>query len=431
MNFLSQIQMNKYFDSIDKNGPKRIRNAPADTTVTPGARQGLQYKNWTITMFPERYESKDDCYDVLTQLGDLCTYACFGLEHAPNTKKVHLQGFLMLEKKMRLTELKKIDPFSHFERMKGTVQQNYDYCTKEDKTPMEFGTRPQFENNGERERNRWSTARQSAIERHWADVDDQIYVSHYGNLRRIAAEHPFTTSNLDKCCGVWLYGVPHSGKSYDARNKYCIGTSPYLKESTDHWWDNYEGQETVIIEDVDPDTCIGQVAQRLKVWCDVYPFACQYKGGTNASIRPRRVIVTSNYSIEECFPKLHGDALQALKRRFSIVHYPHTIGVHVNNSISAPDVPEFIRSNTLPLPTVKEEEEVATYLCSIDPKTGEVTKVPELDTRKKRKVVFSESEDEEDEEEYEDYSESEVMEVCGCGDSDCEGCSDEEIECLD
>lgn len=46
-----------------------------------------------------------------------------------------------------------------------------------------------------------------------------------------------------------------------------------------------------------------------------------------ARIRPQKVIVTSNYSIEECFPDENSAGLQALKRRFVTHHYSKPAGV--------------------------------------------------------------------------------------------------------
>lgn len=38
----------------------------------------------------------------------------------------------------------------------------------------------------------------------------------------------------------------------------------------------------------------------IKQWCDHYPFKANQKG-SQLLIRPEKIIVTSNYSIRECF----------------------------------------------------------------------------------------------------------------------------------
>ncbi|QNG41101.1 replication-associated protein [Antarctic virus 2_I_GPYANKsw002Ad] len=109
----------------------------------------------------------------------------------------------------------------------------------------------------------------------------------------------------------WHWGVPGSGKSYQARERF---PDAYLKTKT-KWWDGYLGEETVIIEEMSPDK-IG--ASHMKEWADIYDYACEGKG-TTTRIRPKRIIVTSNYSIEQCWPNPQDH--DAIKRRFEVHEY--------------------------------------------------------------------------------------------------------------
>jgi len=56
----------------------------------------------------------------------------------------------------------------------------------------------------------------------------------------------------------------------------------------------------------------------FKQWADKYPFPAEVKGGT-IKLRPQRIIVTSNYRIEECWVK-HQD-YEPIKRRFTVHHH--------------------------------------------------------------------------------------------------------------
>jgi hypothetical protein len=82
------------------------------------------------------------------------------------------------------------------------------------------------------------------------------------------------------------------------------------------WWDGYQGQATVILDDMDTD-CLGHL---LKIWSDKYSCTGEVKGGT-VPLMHTKFIVTSNYRIEELFK----DPIMAaaLKRRFRV----HTFGV--------------------------------------------------------------------------------------------------------
>ena len=89
-----------------------------------------------------------------------------------------------------------------------------------------------------------------------------------------------------------------SGKSTLARAE-CKGPY-YLKDAT-KWWDFYDYEETVIIEDLTP--ALGAaLASLLMLWCDLDVVRVDVKG-SSMKIRPQTIIVTSTYTITECFPE--------------------------------------------------------------------------------------------------------------------------------
>ena len=53
----------------------------------------------------------------------------------------------------------------------------------------------------------------------------------------------------------------------------------------------------------------------LKIWSDKYPFNAETKGGT-IFIRPKVIVVTSNFEIEELHDK--PQIQDAIKRRFTV-----------------------------------------------------------------------------------------------------------------
>lgn len=59
----------------------------------------------------------------------------FGLESGANTSTPHLQGWLYFAVKKSLRQLKGVPGLarSHFEPMRGSVQDSIDYCSKEGK----------------------------------------------------------------------------------------------------------------------------------------------------------------------------------------------------------------------------------------------------------------------------------------------------------
>jgi hypothetical protein len=115
--------------------------------------------------------------------------------------------------------------------------------------------------------------------------------------------------------GHWYWGPPGTGKSHKARADY---PNSYLK-SQNKWWDGYQGQPTVIIDDLDTD-CL---AHHLKIWADKYSCSGEVKGGT-VPLQHTALIVTSNYAIEQLFK----DEIMAaaIRRRFKVTHFTAPFG---------------------------------------------------------------------------------------------------------
>jgi len=83
---------------------------------------------------------------------------------------------------------------------------------------------------------------------------------------------------------------------------------------SEKWFDNYQDEDTVYLEDLSKfNVRWGDLLKRL---ADKWVISVQYKGGTRY-IRPKRIIVTSNYSIEDIWEdKVTRDCLN---RRFTVI----------------------------------------------------------------------------------------------------------------
>lgn len=107
---------------------------------------------------------------------------------------------------------------------------------------------------------------------------------------------------------MWIFGPTGVGKSHYAR--HAFGTC--YPKGKNKWWDGYRNEETVVIEDVDPADGVW-IAYFLKIWGDKYPFIAEIKGRSK-EIRPKRIIVTSNYTLRECMGRT--EDYEPLIRRF-------------------------------------------------------------------------------------------------------------------
>jgi len=110
----------------------------------------------------------------------------------------------------------------------------------------------------------------------------------------------------------WFVGKPGTGKSLGARARWPgLYNKPLNK-----WWTEYVGQETILLDDFGKEhSCLGA---HLKHWADHYPFTAESKGG-GMVIRPRRVIVTSNYSVADIWECQ--SMREAIYRRFKLVTF--------------------------------------------------------------------------------------------------------------
>lgn len=222
----------------------------------------------------------------------------------------HLQGYIELEKRMRLRAVKKLlGPRTHFEARKGTAQQAADYC-KKDKNYTESGTISQ---QGKRN-----------------DIEHYIVCIKADPKKRkleIMEEFPAVYSKYPKFCNeyrllkqdwkildyeetpnLWVYGPVGTGKSRPFQE---LGDQVYRK-MPNKWWDGYDGEHTVLIEDLEPAHRV--LGYHIKIWGDRYPFIAEMKGYAHR-IRPPRIVITSNFHPNEIW---EGEVLNAVLRRFKV-----------------------------------------------------------------------------------------------------------------
>lgn len=272
-------------------------------------------KYWCFTL--NNYTNEE--VDKLKQVD--CQYLVFGYEVAPETGTQHLQGFICMTNRKTLPTMKKVlsDRY-HLEPKRGTIQEAATYC-KKDGNFFEKGSMPEEQgtNGGQASKRRWEEARKAAKEGNFDAIPTDLWIRYRNSFKdeyhetvtkeAIEIRDPDLHSHF-----IWIWGPTGTGKSHMARAlaSSISNEPPYLK-GLNKWWNGYKGQKVVIIEEATPDAC-KYLTSYFKLWCDKWPFAAEVKGGSfDNGIRPDYIIITSNYSIDQCFPE-EADC-QPMKRR--------------------------------------------------------------------------------------------------------------------
>lgn len=274
----------------------------------------------------------------------------------------HLQGMLLFLNKVSFKAVKKLmekcNCAPHLEPCASNARKLYEYNAKGDQSheqfekegvkgadygknakvwesskdlrpvdPKEAGKR-----GGDAEKERWKEAKQLAQDGKLDDLDPELFIRYYNTFKRIAEDAMPVPDNLDNIDGrfLWYYGDTGSGKSRKARDD---NPNIYIKNAN-KWWDGYYGQDCVLLEEMSPEA--GKyLGSFLKTWADHYSFNAEVKGGTKM-LRPPKLIVTSNYSIQQCFPDpaVH----DPLNRRFIKLHFQGKYGTRVTKTEYPQDV---------------------------------------------------------------------------------------------
>lgn len=171
------------------------------------------------------------------------------------------------------------------------------------------------------EERKW-TAREiglAAIEGRLSDIPIEERLKRATGIKCLASgaltSKPALNDNPD-FCGLWVYGAVNTGKSYLIKQAFP-GAFRKIKHSK--WWDGYNYEPFVTLDELGQADARTMMSE-FKNWTDVAPFAVEVKGGTML-IRPRAIVVGSNWSIDELYPGAIDNA--AMKKRFKEVHLTH------------------------------------------------------------------------------------------------------------
>jgi hypothetical protein len=241
------------------------------------------------------------------------SYLIYGIEICPKTQKKHFQTFVRFYNAKTFEQVKKHFPTAHIEELKGSINENIAYCSK-DGDFHEFGEKP-------------AQGKRTDLMSYAIDISNGIMVDdialenpnvyhQYGRtlhkleeLRMRKIYRNFMTK------GIWLYGETGIGKSHQAFEDFHPDTH-YILPNDKGWWDGYTQQETVIINDFRGFLSYDFLLQMIDKW----PFYVNRRGRPPLPFLSKKVIITSSLSPKQVYHNRDdNDSIEQLLRRVEVI----------------------------------------------------------------------------------------------------------------
>jgi len=245
------------------------------------------------------------------------TYLIAGREVA-ETGTYHIQGYLELSTKKRLTFLKtKVSNRAHWEVSRGTPEEASVYCQK-DGLFREYGVlSSSTSNQGHRSDLMSAKAALDAGTRlsEFADLHFPVFIRYQRSLTVYKSLRSVKRSWKTEVFVYW-------GKTGTGKTRAVVESEPDLYIAVDTvdfcWFDGFEGQEAVLFDDIVhiPGNRYGLLLKLL----DRYPLTVPSKGSF-VNWNPKKIYFTSNVEWKHWNQGIDDETLAALERRIENVKF--------------------------------------------------------------------------------------------------------------
>lgn len=291
---------------------------PSRSGTNPNQKSAPRNFCYTINNYPADIEEHHKAFWDSGKAKYIVSSYEEGVEGTP-----HIQGYAEVEPQLKWGQLKAHPLFAraHIEPRRGTAQQASDYCEKVN-DPTYVG--PCFKAGVISRQGRRTELDDVAEAVHQGKTVKEIieefpreYIKFHKGIeaaRRalVAPRDPETPIEV-----VVYYGPTGLGKT---RKAYQDNPGAHIQgPGMDQWWDGYDGQDTVILDEYRGQFPFGKLLSLL----DRYPTKVQVKGGT-AQMTATRFILTMPEHPKNLYPNLAAEVrdgkMSQLKRRINKIY---------------------------------------------------------------------------------------------------------------
>ncbi len=291
------------------------------TTITVGVDRSKQVARWVFTLWDTCSVNLKGTYiNTLDRIQDV-SYAVWQFEEGNRTHGVHLQGFIVFNHSQRMNSVKNIleSRSVHVEPMRGTLAENYIYCTKDDTRidgPWYYpdkqfvlvkcaGKKIKSIDKAIAMINGGSHMKDIALDLPKAIIYHLKGLLDYKRLLNEPKLHPIDV--------IVCQGIPGSGKSHWAyevmKERDC-----YWKPAG-KWFDDYDGERYMVIDEFDPHDY--EYRHLLKM-LDKFPLRVERKG-SYSNYLVEHIIITSSIEYDEWY--FH-DTAELTRRVNKVLRFP-------------------------------------------------------------------------------------------------------------
>lgn len=202
-------------------------------------------------------------------------YLVYQVEKGEKEGTEHLHAFIYYKSERKFETMKKKFPGAHIEKVK-RIKKCMEYCSKVKtrlRGPYEFGTKPKQGNRTDLDDLAEMVVNGMSMYE-IAKADPAGFARWKKNIEYL--KYALIPERTEKPQVWWLWGESGAGKTTYVHDKHGRGRKNiFIKDST-KWWDGYDGQKIVLIDDF----CEWQwnFKNFLRA-LDAFDYSSEYKGG--------------------------------------------------------------------------------------------------------------------------------------------------------